>query len=217
MLIFEEHIPNNKTEFIQGVKNISKELEIDPNALMAVMYKESSLNPAAQNPYIFSDGGKATGLIQFIPSTAIQLGTTVDELKNMSNVEQLYYILKYYEPYKELLKADTLLDQYYKLYLITFYPNAGKVKGGTLTKNDNWTFPSSVYVANKGLDTDKNGKLTIFDIKKSLYNQLPGDWKNKFGQSVKAKKTYKTFYIISGIILIIIIGSFIYIRVKSGK
>ena len=51
------------------------------------MVFESRLNPQAVNPI-----SGATGLIQFMPSTA-RGGTTTAVLKRMSNVQQLDYVL----------------------------------------------------------------------------------------------------------------------------
>ena len=44
----------------------------------------------------------ATGLIQFLPSTARGLGTTTDALAGMSSVEQLNYVEKYFDPLLKL-------------------------------------------------------------------------------------------------------------------
>ena len=67
MLIFEDKVTTNKSLFINKVILISQKLDIDPNWLMAVMNLETggTFSPSIQNK---STG--ATGLIQFIPSTA---------------------------------------------------------------------------------------------------------------------------------------------------
>lgn len=107
-----EYIPNNREAFTTKVNNIAVDLGIDPNWLMAVMYFESRLNPQAVNPI-----SGATGLIQFMPNTAKNLGTSIEALKGMSNIEQLNYVHKYFLPFKHKLK--TLGDT----YLAVFYPN----------------------------------------------------------------------------------------------
>lgn len=56
-----------------------------------VIELESSWLPSIQNPK-----SKATGLIQFLPSTAISLGTTVEALKGMSRAEQAPYVSQYF-------------------------------------------------------------------------------------------------------------------------
>jgi len=53
-----------------------------------------------------------------MPRTAENLGTTIDQLKNMSNIEQLDYVEKFYLPKKDNINS------YINLYLSTFYPVA---------------------------------------------------------------------------------------------
>jgi len=179
-LVYENKIPNNKEAFKEKVKEVASALGINANSLMMVMAHESGLKPWAQNTAFPFKDGLATGLIQFIPSTARHLGTSEQALKSMSNVDQMYYVYKYYEPYKKFLKSDSLLDEYTKLYLITFYPNAGGTLGGTLEKPDTWEFPDVVYRNNPIFDHNKDGKLTIKDFKEFNYHRVPDDWKKKF-------------------------------------
>ena len=63
------------TEFLVKVYDISKELGINPDYLMGVMAFESWIDPTSVN------SAGATGLIQFMPSTAKDLGTSTEELK----------------------------------------------------------------------------------------------------------------------------------------
>jgi hypothetical protein len=72
----------------------------------------------------------ATGLIQFMPKTAIALGTTTNALKSMNPVEQLEYVKKYYAPYRGRIK------NVYDLYTVTFFPAA-------LGKSDSYVFETS--------------------------------------------------------------------------
>jgi hypothetical protein len=113
MLIFENKIKSNKIRFIEDVVKYSYMLGINPNWLMFVMNFESggTFNPAIQNPYT-----KGTGLIQFMPSTAKWLGTNIEALRTMSNVQQLFYVYKYFKG----RKYNSIFD----LYLVTFYPYA---------------------------------------------------------------------------------------------
>ena len=50
------------------------------------------------------------GLIQFLETTAASLGTTTSKLANMSEVEQLEYVEKYFMPYAG--KIETIEDIY---------------------------------------------------------------------------------------------------------
>lgn len=85
--------PNVTAEFINGVENMAQRLGTRPEYLMAVMSFETggTFNPGIRN------GIGATGLIQFLPSTARGLGTTTDQLAQMSSTEQLRYVEKYFD------------------------------------------------------------------------------------------------------------------------
>lgn len=164
-LIFEDKIPQYREEFKAKVIDIAGKLRIDPNWLMMVFWKESKMNHVAVNSTT-----QATGLIQFMPATALALGTTVSALKSMSNVEQLDYVYKYYYPYRNYItKAEDL-------YLITFYPNADKKHAGTLSKPDDWIFPDAVYRANKGVDMNGDGQLSIADVRIWFWKDIPREW-----------------------------------------
>ncbi|MCD9185730.1 MAG: peptidoglycan-binding protein [Pyrinomonadaceae bacterium] len=84
---------NVTAEFINGVENMAQRLGTRPEYLMAVMSFETggTFNPGIRN------GIGATGLIQFLPSTARGLGTTTDQLAQMSATEQLRYVEKYFD------------------------------------------------------------------------------------------------------------------------
>lgn len=112
-LIFEEKVTENKDAFLAKVKQVCKDLGINPNWLMAVMYKESGISSKAVN-----HNGGATGLIQFMPDTAKSLGTTTTALYNMTNVAQLDYVKRYFQPYAKYINS------YADLYLVTFFPAA---------------------------------------------------------------------------------------------
>lgn len=110
-LLLIDKVTDNPIIFDATVRSIAKEIGINPSWLMAVMYFESRLNPKAVNKYT-----NATGLIQFMPTTAKGLGTTTTDLLKMSNVEQLKFVKAYFKPFTGKLK--TLGDT----YLAVFYP-----------------------------------------------------------------------------------------------
>ncbi|MED9962193.1 MAG: transglycosylase SLT domain-containing protein [Bacteroidales bacterium] len=159
-MLFEEYVKENRSYFLDKVEEISRKLMIAPEWLMAVMYKESKLNHKAVN----STSG-ATGLIQFMPSTAQGLGTSTTALKNMSNIEQLDYVYKYYRPYV------TKLNSYPDLYLATFFPKA-------LSKSDDYVMQTSSLSAstiarqNPAIDLNKDGKITVAEFKQYCYSQF---------------------------------------------
>lgn len=136
--------PNVTPAFLREVNRMAKRLDTKPQYLLAVMSFESGLNPKAVNP---TSG--ATGLIQFLPSTARGLGTTTAALKNMSSVEQLKFVEKYFQPFKG--KLGTLEGTYTAVLAGTAKPNPNDVlfRSGT-----------PEYNGNKGLDFNRNGKIT---------------------------------------------------------
>ena len=106
-------------------------------------------------------GSGATGLIQFMPSTAKGLGTTTDKLALMTAVEQLDYVARYFRPYAKRVK--TLSDMYMAILL----PSAiGKPENHPL-------FSGGVaYRQNSGLDTDKDGKVTKAEASAKVMKRL---------------------------------------------
>jgi hypothetical protein len=79
-------------DFAASIESLGNDLGVDPMYLANVMYSESQLDPSKKN----KAGSKATGLIQFMPTTASNLGTTTDELSRMTPVEQMEYVRRYF-------------------------------------------------------------------------------------------------------------------------
>lgn len=159
-MLFEEKVTENKTAFLSKVEEVGRKLLIEPDWLMAVMYKESGLNHRAVNP-----NGGATGLIQFMPATAASLGTSTAALRNMSNVEQLNWVYLYYKPYR------SKLNSYPDLYLATFFPVA-------LGKSDDYVMQTSSLSArtiarsNPAIDLNRDDKITVGEFKEYCYNKF---------------------------------------------
>jgi hypothetical protein len=141
------------TEFLDKVVSVSSDLGFDPNDLLRVIDFETagSFSPKAQP--IRKDGTKissATGLIQFLEKTAKGLGTTTADLANMTAVEQLDYVKRYFEPFKDRIK------NFGDVYMAVHWP-----KG--VGKDDSYVMyeaGSDSYDANKGLDTNGDGTVT---------------------------------------------------------
>ncbi|NLO72299.1 MAG: lytic transglycosylase domain-containing protein [Porphyromonadaceae bacterium] len=149
-MIYEEYIKNNRFAFLEELKRICALLMMNPEHLMVVMYAESRLNPQAVNPK-----SNATGLIQFMPKTALSLGTTVAALKLMTNVEQLAWVYKYFLPYKGKMHSV------YDVYKAVFFP-------ASLGKPKDWVFQTSTLSAKTIADANKiidnfprDGKITV--------------------------------------------------------
>jgi hypothetical protein len=159
---FTEYIKENRKEFTEKVNNICVELRIEANWLMFVMWFESKLNPQAVNPI-----SGATGLIQFMPSTARSLGTTTDVLKHMSNVQQLDYVLAYLRPYKGKMK------RWIDVYLAVFYPRA--------MGNPNFVITSDIVAKqNKIFDLNKDLDISVKEIEDALRKQIPEKYRNDY-------------------------------------
>src|SRR5216117_2921705 len=108
----------NKQTFADKVISVAKNLFIDPNSLMLVMWVESRLNPAAQNTAYLVGGKPATGLIQFTTYTAASLGTSIEDLVSMSADDQMDYVYQYLKPYAGRMK------DFADVYLAVFFPAA---------------------------------------------------------------------------------------------
>lgn len=153
--------PNLSDGFYNKVVEVAKRVKCDPNDLMALMNAESGLNPSAQNP---SPGSTATGLIQFIESTAQGLGTTTAALKQMSAEEQLVYVEKYLQQTKaaagigenEKIGAGTL----YSLVFLPAYAN----KNVLASRGDR------NYRKNEALDLNGDGQITKSELGQRVRN-----------------------------------------------
>ena len=201
-LVYESKVPTSyRNDFIKKVREVSTRLGIDPNWLMAIMYWESAstFSSSIQN----SIG--ATGLIQFIPSTAKGLGTTTTALKNMSAVDQLDYVEKYLNVYKG--KLNSYVDTYFSV----FFPLA-------IGKPDDWVIQGAGISANQiarqnpAFDVNKDGKVEVWEVKKVMLEKLPSEWLNN-GSFSLAIKSYKG-YLTVGLLLIAIGGLYIYKNVR---
>lgn len=158
---FIDKIPNNREAFLKAVNDTSGRLGIDPNWLLFVMYKESNLKPGAVNAI-----NGASGLIQFTRKTAEWLGTSLESIRFMSNVQQMVWVEKYYQTWKS--KYKSFID----LYMATFFPAA-------LGKPDDWVLQaknmSAAYIAslNSGVDLNKNNEITVGEFKQWLLKGVP--------------------------------------------
>lgn len=137
---------------LQAFEQTASIIDVHPNWLGAVMQFESGFNPAARNAL-----SNATGLIQFMPSTAARLGTSIEALRGMSFSQQLQYVIKYFG---EKAGLRSLEDTYLKV----FYPVA-------IGHADDWVVAnegSAVYSQNRGFDTSHKGYITKSDITSTI-------------------------------------------------
>lgn len=127
--------------------------------LMAVMAFETgrTFSPTIRNP-----GSSAIGLIQFLGATAKYLGTSVTALARLSAEGQLYYVQRYLHPFASRIHD---LDD---LYMAVLWPAAvGKPSDSLL-----WRGGTPVFAANRGLDLDRNGRITKREAARRVHDHL---------------------------------------------
>jgi hypothetical protein len=166
------------------------------------------------NPAITNSIG-ATGLIQFLKSTANSLGTTTDDLKKMTFKEQLVYVDKFlYANLKKHLIDGKVPNTFTQgdVFMTIFYPvSVGK---------PNYQFPDSVSRANAGIRTpmdyvEKALKSSIFPLSMIPYSLA--DVKKKFGEAFsESTKFAKSNFIPIVVVLLGLagLGFFVYKKIK---
>ncbi len=85
------------------IAEIADRLDIPAEWLADVIAFESRFDPTVRNQI------DATGLIQFMPYTAKNLGTSIDSLARMSFDKQMEYVYKYLKPFKGRFKSPAHL------------------------------------------------------------------------------------------------------------
>lgn len=136
--------------FKERVIWIADTLGCSASDLMACMHWESGGTFRADIKNAAGSG--ATGLIQFMPSTARGLGTTTDALAKMTPEDQLNYVYKYFRPYAGRLK--NLGD----LYMAILWPK-GVGQPDHYVLFDKKKTPTT-FRQNAGLDVNKDGLVT---------------------------------------------------------
>lgn len=156
-------------QFRARIFEISQDLSAHPDDLMACIAFETAetFRPDIKN----AAGSGATGLIQFMPRTAVSLvfpdlkisrmsaadlkaksQQAVDHLARMSAEEQLDYVHLYFKPYAGRLKS--LSD----VYMAILWPaGIGKPDAWVLWHKDE---RPKTYRQNAGLDANKDGVIT---------------------------------------------------------
>jgi len=164
-LLFINKVKENRQSFGSAVIKYAQMLNYDPDWLMFIMNMESNgtFRPDIQNPVT-----KATGLIQFIPTTAEALGTSIEALKAMTNVQQLEFVYNYYKSWKHL-KAKALHD----VTLITFYPYAiGKSLDYIIGSEKSMERAKKIGKQNPILDYNKDGLISVSDYLNAINAQI---------------------------------------------
>ncbi len=172
-------------DFVSKTCDIAEGVGISNSGwLFAIMHFETggSFDPAETNK---ANSG-ATGLIQFMPSTYQSLTEEVPkietindfkriaQLAEMSRVEQLDLVEKYFKPYKG--KMNSIEDT----YMAVLWPSAiGKSNEYVLferVETSDWE--KSPYFMNRGLDLDGNGKITKSEASQKVNEIYESNYRN---------------------------------------
>ena len=130
-------------DFNKKLTKVADALGIQEGDLRAIIKNESNFKPTAQDPNHVS-----VGLIGFTGPTAARLGTSKDELLNMSAVDQLDYVYKFYK----MVGVKPGMDRG-TIYMLTFLPAFARA-------------PDSTVIGQNGggpliLPSGKSSKLTL--------------------------------------------------------
>lgn len=194
MILFEDKIKFNKAAFLKKLQAIAADLQVQPDWIMAVINSETggSFNPQIVNKQNSSVAGydgkgklikpvgvpdstndyersryRATGLIQFMPKTAVHLGTSTQELFKMTNLQQLDYVHKYFLPAKGKMKSFEDVYQY------TFYPfSVGKPDNYVIGSEKGLDYAKKL-VAQNPIDFNHDGHLTVAEFRQFIYSHIP--------------------------------------------
>ena len=148
--------------FLDAVVDMSARLGVNPSYITTIMALETGRRFTSD--VINAAGSGATGLIQFMPSTAKALGTSTELLAKMTPIEQLVYVEKYFKPYTGAM--DRLVD----CYLAVLYPDAmgGAMDDVIWSKTSTTSFLRKCYSQNIGFDKTKKGFITVRDVANTI-------------------------------------------------
>ena len=167
-MIFETLIKENRPQFVAKVKEIALFLMVQPEWIMFVMWFETA---RTMNHRVVNKIG-ATGLIQFMPSTAKELGTSCERLRFMTNVQQLEYVKIYLSKYKG--RYHDFVD----LYCAVFWPSA-------IGKPDTYNITSDIVAKqNPIFDINKDGDITKSEIRTRLLSMIPKEYTQYFTEEI---------------------------------
>ena len=130
-----------------GLRNVQKTFDWNDDQLdyhIACIAFESGLDHKARTKV-----SGALGLIQFMPAICKAYGTTAEEMRRKSFVEQLPYVIEHFKPYYK--RTKTLSDMYMAILMPKFI---GKSEDSPVFVN------GKQYEQNKGLDLNKDHVVT---------------------------------------------------------
>lgn len=162
-----KYIPDDSL-FKATLVDMGRRLHMNPSWILAVMFHESRLNPAARN----FRGSGATGLIQFMGpalkdlNKRLQTGYYLSDIRRMDALAQLTLVEAYYEMVQERYGQ---INNFPDAYLAVLFPKAiGKSPEYIL-----FSKPGRRYAQNAGLDLNQDGHITVSDISGRLFAMFP--------------------------------------------
>lgn len=177
-------------DFYKKLDKISAEVGMNPRDLLLVMYSESGLQSSIVNKDKINGG--AVGLIQFMPDTLKGLGVPKSEIKDFGNKpaeDQLDYVKKYIKGQMSFVGRPFKSASEY--YHANFFPKTLKRWIGSdpienantivVSRNSKDGVERAAYNANKSLDSNNDGIITVGDMTAVLMNNAN---KNGFQQAL---------------------------------
>lgn len=173
--------PDLSDSFFTRWALMCQRLDVAPLDLMRVAYSESSVRANAHNPH-----GDAVGLIQFMPATLLGLGWTRgwQAFSQLPADEQVSYVERYFRPWAHRMgiggQSIPQLTSDALCYVATFLPSclAGAVAAGEGAGDYVLCAAAGpmawAYAANKVLDRDGDGAITVGDLARHLEIQCRG-------------------------------------------
>jgi hypothetical protein len=140
-------IQKTTPRFRRDLWEMAQRHQWDVDGIAITMALESRFNPAATNPRT-----NATGLIQFMPSTAKGLGTSVAALRSMEDWEQLPFVERYYTGLLGSGVPNPMPQKYD--YLLLVYTGKPSLIGK----------PAETVVSTTGEYADSLGRTTIASV-----------------------------------------------------
>lgn len=163
--------------FASKIEDISGKLGIDPNWIMFLIDFESAGSFSASVP----NGYNCYGLIQFCPDqtggsykTIDGTTYTMEEIAAMSEVRQLDLVYDYLKGFRHDI------DSYYDLYFSILWPSA-------IGQDDSYVIRTG---SNPIFDLNKNGTITVGEVKQFLDNRVKQVVPKSLQDSFKKKEVF---------------------------
>lgn len=142
----------------EAIRVLCEKFKIEEAWFYQLIDLESNGNPQAVN-----DITGASGIIQFMPTTAKALGISIEDIRKMTVSEQLPWVDKYLTKIKGSREFTSFLD----LYFAVFYPRGiGQPHDYVIGSEVSEAYAKKIREQNKGIDKagDNDGLLTPSDI-----------------------------------------------------